>query len=153
MADMPTGWSSSPVDNSSSGTFCGLGNSVKSSAAANVEADFADGNFPVFDELLASFDQDISQTFQTAVKKLDACTSFQDEGSKFTLGRMSFPAIGDESAAYAASGSVQGFTLGIDFVFVVKGRQAALCLYGDLGTPDIDEFQQLVTKAVGKIPS
>jgi len=66
---------------------------------------------------------------------------------------LSFPALGSQSAAYQASGTVSGLTIGVDLVLALKGTQVAVMAYGDVGTPNITQVVALATKAVAKIPA
>lgn len=154
LSDLPAGWTSTPVQSASSGSFCNIRSRLDTGNAksGDAEADFTNGNFPVFDELLAAYRSSPAQAFEAVVADLGQCTSFKDSGSTFTLGRMSFPAFGSESAAFRATGSVQNFTVGLDLVFVLKGNQVLGSLYGDLGTPDVTELESFTQKAVAKMP-
>jgi hypothetical protein len=115
VSDLPTGWTSTPVQSPSSGSFCNASDQLKTTASGHAEADFADGNLPIFDELVGGFRSSQTQVFAKVITELDKCTSFKDNGSTLTLGRMSFPTIGSESAAFQATGTVQGINIGLDF--------------------------------------
>lgn len=152
--DLPTGWSSQPVSNTSGGvTGCSLTKVLKLHATGSAEADFADGNLPVLDEMLGGYRTAPSAAFDTLVTDMGRCSSFTIQGHKFTLGRMSFPAIGDASAAYAASGAIQGITVGFDFVLARKGAEVMVMLYGDIGAPDATQLAGFAKQAVAKLPA
>jgi hypothetical protein len=152
VSDLPAGWTSTPVNPSSSGTFCRFAANLKSLASGHAEADFANGNFPVFDELIAGYSSPPTQVLAKAVSELDGCTTFKAEGGTFTLGRMSLPQLGTASAAYQANGTVKGFNLGLDLVFVQKGNRILGVFYGDLGTPDVAQVESFARLAAARLP-
>jgi hypothetical protein len=83
---------------------------------AKADASFVKASLPVFDEALGYFKDDIaSTTYMAGIAALDACkqVSITTNGqiATGTVGRMSFPTIGDESATYDLSLALQGIDI------------------------------------------
>lgn len=63
---------------------------------------------------------------------------------------MSFPTIGQQSAAYALNFTAEGIKIGaVLFVFTTGAFLGAL-IYEDLGSPDTATVQAFATEAVNK---
>lgn len=78
---------------------------------------------------------DVRETFEkcdTLRIAVDASTT-----AELTVKEASFPELGDESVAYRAEGEVQGFQLGLLFVFVRVANTGQSIFAGGLGTPDV----------------
>src|ERR1035437_5841266 len=103
-----------------------------------------------------AFYRSASGPFATGVKALNACKTFNTTGQSpnysGTLGAMSSPSYGDQSAAYNANLTVQGLNVNEGFVIVRKGNYIALVVLGDVGSLDTPTLQGFVTQAVAKIP-
>jgi hypothetical protein len=155
---MPTGWS---VDNSSSGGGSGVGclskilepKGVKQTSNASVEFD-DNGNTPLVSEKLATF-SNAQTAFTKVVATLNSCkrVSGTSGGEKATgsIGQMSFPHYGDESAAYSLSLSAQGTTLGDDLLIVREGKVVMGIQEADLPPVDVSQFQTIVATALADI--
>jgi hypothetical protein len=155
ITDLPTGWT---VDNSpnNSGSLSCLPASLSKGAASHAEVDFQQGGgLPVLDESIG-FYASAQTTFATAVKALNGCKTFTTTGSgtnySGSLGAMSSPTYGDQSAAYNANLTVQGLNINEGFIVVRKGSYIALVVLGDVGSLDSPTLQGFVTQAVAKIP-
>ncbi len=89
---------------------------VKQIASADIT--FADGELPRAGGKLATYATPANRVFATIVTSQDRCktTSGTNDGQRATatIGAMSFPHYGDQSAAFAVSLHVQGITAGED---------------------------------------
>jgi hypothetical protein len=122
--------------------------------AVQTEVSFIDGNVPILEELLAT-GTPAKDAYGDLIRVLSACKklSFTSGGQtvKGSVGAMSFPRVGQQSSAFAMSLSTQGTNIGFDLVLFKTGAYVGVVLYGDLGTPDPDQFQAFVTEAVNKV--
>lgn len=155
--DMPTGWS---VDNSPSGSsdvgclshLTPIG--VKKTASAKV-AFTLNGQFQELTEGLVTYASPAGKVFEKAVSTLDGCKTLSgtSDGHKVTgsVGAMSFPRVGDQSAAWSVTLELEGFTAGVDVLIVRKGPVLAVLAAESFGSPDIAQFQRFVRKALAKI--
>ena len=157
IGDFPTGWS---VDNSqasnSSGCYTRPLEQVPSLSYA--KANFAKGGgLPELAQELGHYSSGPS-AFSTITTTLNNCKSFtttaaDGTSAKGTLGAMSFPSSGDQSAAYTATLDIEGFNVNQGLVIVRKGNYLTLIALGDIGSLDSATLQQYVTKAVAKLPT
>src|SRR3954447_8200458 len=160
--DVPSGWS---IDNSgdsgdSSEPPC-LRNSQAAEAPIHTERSFAaPDSIPSADQGITYYETQnrAVSRYASGVALLDKCTDVSftaDDGSKITgtIGRLSFPTVGERSAAYTLVFEAQGITLGMYIVAIQKGAEVETVFYADLNTPSLAEFATLVNKAVAKMPS
>jgi hypothetical protein len=152
VSDMPSGWTSQRPSNGTSGGFCHLHEDFHSNETGSAEADFAQGQLPQFSEELGSYQVAPTARFLKVVSDINQCTSLTVSGTKLTLGRMSFPTIGTMSAAYQATGSVQGINIGFDLILALKRRVVIGLVYTDVGTPDVEEVAALARKSGSQAP-
>jgi hypothetical protein len=155
IGQMPTGWG--VYNEPSNGLGC-LANvlepkGIKQTAKASVE--FVDnGSFPAVVERLATF-----TNAKAAYKKIDAnltaCKHLSGTtgGQKFsgTVGQMSFPHYGNESAAFWANFTIQGAKYGEDLLIVRKGNIVMGIDEGNLAPVNVSQFQGFVKKAIKKV--
>jgi hypothetical protein len=156
---MPAGWS---VDNSGSsgGSVQGCETQVFDSQPNKAKASYQGGasGYPATAETIVGYTDDQAKSDYTrVVNHFNGCKtfSFNAEGKTYsgTVGAMSLgQSYGDQSAAWQFSLDVQGLTLGIDSVLVMKGNENMGFSYADLGTPDLATVQGLVAKATAKLP-
>jgi hypothetical protein len=158
LQNMPTGWS---VANSSGGSVSAVGGCLKGLEAMKKRAKgivrasvtYQDGTVPQLGEIIEAGSGAIAR-YRKFTAILSDCKdiSFSASGSKVTgtVGAMSFPKVGDSSSAYAVNLTVQGQTLGIDFVFFRVGQFDGELSYGDI-SPDPDVVSAFATEAVNKI--
>jgi hypothetical protein len=159
VSDLPTGWAvdNSPDESDSNAPSCLENAQVdEEEASAQAEAEFAkDGNLPVLFEALSYGGENASKWFEQGKAAFDSCTdvSFTSDGEKVegTIGAMSFPTVGDESAAYAMNFTVQGLRLSFPIVIARKGDILAIIGLGDLGSPDSQLLEDLATRALSKV--
>lgn len=132
----------------------------KIQASSRAEVKFVDGtDLPIFNEGISYFGTSAraSAVYDAGVSLINNCKdlAFTANGNQYTIsiGAMSFPKVGERSAAWQMTLTVQGYTAGFDVVVSQKGKELNFTLYGDIGTPDLDTVTSLVTKAVSKMPS
>jgi hypothetical protein len=156
LSNFPTGWS---VDNHQSSSAadksaCLKNLTVSGKHDAKVTVKFNQGTVPALKEDLETGPSAASR-YREATAQLSNCKqiSFTSDGQSAsgTVGAMSFPTIGSQSAAYSVSISIQGVTAGLDIVAFKVGKYIGDVIYEDLGTPDLNQFQAFVTEAVNKI--
>ncbi|HEY7007755.1 MAG TPA: hypothetical protein VH395_02375 [Jatrophihabitantaceae bacterium] len=161
--DLPAGWAadnSSDSDDSGPEPPCLKTMKAAEKATEDAEADFVQGtDFPILQEQLGYFGSQATalRDYAVAVATLNRCRdfSFTSEGHKFTgtIGRLSFPKLGQRSAAWRLRLTAEGLTFGIDLLIVQKGPELNLMLYGSPGTPDTAAFAAIAGKAVAKMPA
>jgi hypothetical protein len=154
--DLPTGWS---VDNTpqSSSTSCYSDPVTKAPSLAYAHEDFAQGGtLPELAEELGYFANG-AEAFSSINATLASCSHFtEQDGSQTvsgTMGAMSSPTYGDQSAAYTAAFTLQGVNVTQGFVMVRKGNYIALVALGDIGSLDSSTLEGFVAQAVGKLPA
>lgn len=156
ITDLPTGWS---VDNTpqSSSTSCYTNPLAQVSSRSYAHIDFAQGGgLPELAEELGYYASGLS-SFATISKTLNSCKTFTEtsKGQVITgsMGVMSSPTYGDQSAAYDATLTIQGVDVNQGFVMVLRGNYITLVALGDIGSLDTPTLQGFVNQAVGKIPA
>ena len=158
VSDLPTGWSTDQDDDEEAeGSEC-IENARKLfTPTAKDSVDFEKGSLPSFSESIAYFPSaeqaaaDLDDLFEAYL----GCKEFwiKSDGKKAVgdLNELSFPKTGEQSRALASAIEVEGFTIGLNQVFFRKENLVIAATYLDLGTPDIDEFQDLVSRAYAKL--
>ena len=155
LSNLPTGWS---VDNSSSSSSVSSGclASLKKppGKGTKVTVSYANGQLPQLDELLASGPREVA-AYNELNHVLARCKHFtasnDGQTETFTVGAMSFPQLGDQSAAYQITFSVQGVNAGFDVLLFRTGSIEGVVVYGDIGSPDSSQFQAFATEAINKV--
>jgi hypothetical protein len=173
LSEVPSAWS---VDTTSSGTSSAAGSVSEPTCLKNLDAENRAGEIsgadvkfhgsssgiPFFEEQLSSFEPgSVEGKLSAFDRMLAACgpITFTAVGYTFTgtIEAMSFPTVGDESRAYqlnlSTRASGKNVAIGIDFVVARKGDTALVLLIGDLGAPDLRQFQRLAGKALSKVAS
>ena len=153
---LPIGWN---VDNSPGSGFGCLHNAleppgVKLTASAAVA--FQDqGALPQVAEKLATYTTAARQAFAAITGTLDRCKrlSGTSGGQKVTgtVGQMSLPGYGDQSAAFVASFTISGLTADEDVLIARKGSVLIGLSEGAVGSPDLTQFQRFVRLALARI--
>ena len=156
ITDLPTGWSVDPSDNSHTDS-CYSDPLTKVPSTSYVSVKFTDGGTaPELVQELGTY-ANSTQAFAKITSTLNACHNFTETAATSsvsgTLGAMSFPPVGDQSAAYTANLSAEGLSLVQGFVVVRKGPYVTAVALGDIGSLDTSSLQQFVTQAVGKLPA
>jgi hypothetical protein len=157
VSQMPIGWS---VDNTqSSGSTSCLGKileptGIKQTGSATVN--FADnGSVPEVGEKLATYAVPASKVFAKIVATIDRCKTLTGTAGGYkmtgTVGQMSFPRYGDQSAAFAATLTAEELTYGEDVLVVRKGSILFGIAEDSLGSPDLSQFQSFVGAALKRV--
>jgi len=165
ISDLPAGdWS--VVRNTTSGAtpscFAVVRSDLDLKAATQAQVTFIHGSnsLPVFEELLAYLPGRGQSSMTAATHVISGCghISLTLGGQNLTgvVRPVSFPAVGDQSAAYqlSLSGTVSGqpVTLGVDAIIFRKGDIVATIQYVDLGPPlDITALEQITQLAAAKV--
>jgi len=152
--ELPTGWAVDSSENTANAC-----NSHPLEAAPPAQEDhvyFADaGGTPALQEALATYRSSAVSAFHAVKTALDKCTSFDSTANGETVhetqGAMSFPAVGDQSAAYEASFTIQGIAASFDIVIARRGSVLVAVAEGDVGSVDVDQFQGFVNQALAKV--
>jgi hypothetical protein len=81
-----------------------------------------------------------------------SCTSFDDlELGEGQIGELSFPARGDELAAYRIRAGSQGQAFSADLIGIRRGPIVAAISYIATGLIDTDHDEEIVDRALAKI--
>ncbi len=157
VGDMPTGWGVDHTSSSSASVGClqrlsAVG--IKKTASATAKFALHAG-LPSFMEELATYGVPLSKVFDKGVAALDRCTTITGTsgGHKLTgtIGAMSLPRYGNQSAAWTITVTVGGLTAREDVIVVRKGAILAFFAEGNFGPVDITQFRMLVSKALAKL--
>lgn len=151
ISQMPTGWS---VDNSS-----GRAEGCDHDALANVistryvEKDFSgNGGQPELQEEIMPAN---GVAFIKVKKALDSCKVYKEplgkKQVKLTQGEISFPKVGQASAAWNVSVSFQGLNVVGDIVWTEKAKQFVEVAYLDVGSINLGRFRHFVTLALSNV--
>jgi hypothetical protein len=158
--DLPAGWAVDNSGNDSSASTPACVRHLKDimETDEHADADFVKGDpFPALNQGLGRFatSADAVKAFTQGSAVLDGCKdiSFTSGGEKITgsIGPMSLPTFGERSRAWRVDLSAQGITVGMFILMVQKGAEIQALVYGDFGTPDVDEFTTLAKTAVDKM--
>lgn len=125
--------------------------------AAEAEVDFEGGFGVLLSESLSSYDDkdQLEEAFDKFASLASDCPSFtdtDDDGTttKFTLGALSFPKLGDETLAITLNVEAAEFNGKINIVVVQLGRNLMSVLQGGL-TADAAVLEQAARKGLEKL--
>jgi hypothetical protein len=148
---MPPGWS---VHSDTPPSSCVT--AAINGAPGKVAAAFEDsGGAPTFTEVLLPGG---ANRYTSWKKSLDKCHQFKITNSSgttvtATLAALSFPTLGQRSAAYALSFTLDGVTGAEDVVVALSGSTVVGLSYGDVESVDVNDFESLANKAMTKLSS
>jgi hypothetical protein len=155
LSNLPSGWvadNSPSAAGTTSGCLAGVKKAPKSETRATVS--FVNGQMPELAEVLVTGHDNLA-AYNRLNGDLAKCKQFtvtsNGQSITFTVGAMSFPAVGDESSAYQVSFSEMGLNGAADFVLFRVGSIAGVVEYADIGQPDPTQVQAYVTEAVDKV--
>jgi hypothetical protein len=149
----PSGWSATNVEVSyAREAFCGISGHLKASTTGTAKAGFNNGMTPIFYEFIMGYKTATSHLFARDVTRLNHCKSFSENGFTFRVSHLRFPRLGTNSAAFQASGSVEGFGVGFDLVVAYRANQVVVGFCGDIGSPSIQLVKSEMRKAVARLP-
>jgi len=175
LPDFPTGWevnkqteaaedevSVSPgADSECLQKYKNLSSSEKEGSAAVAVANFnaPDGRGGV-GQLLKSYetDADLEKQFEDAAKLVADCqtiSSIDKDGARtdLTVGALSLPKLGDDSASFALNGKSSGIDIGINYAVVRVGRTVTVLFHAGfaINTADTAVLEEAAKKAVTKL--
>ena len=162
LSDLPSGWSvdTSSNSNTTNGPTCFTSASRSGNALRTATIGFLyHSSAPFLGESIRSFEPSQAVTsYLNGVQLLDGCgqISFTSGSTTATgtMARLSFPTVGDESAAYSvAFNGGSGLVATFDVILIHSKNEVAAVLYGDLGVVNASDFQRYVDLAAQKLTS
>ncbi|MDA8297412.1 MAG: hypothetical protein M0004_12650 [Actinomycetota bacterium] len=153
---MPAGWSVTSTGGGGSATGCVTPRLRGSKPYSTGSVAYQQGSGPPeIEERLAAYSGPLAKKFAKVVSTLAACRALTMPNGKrkvhAQLGQMSFPKMGNQSAAFALTASVRGINLGADILMVRKGQIVLLLMELDLGTPSLSQFEHFAHLALAKV--
>ena len=159
VADLPTGWA---VDNSSdpdtAAPSCLKQAKAITDTPHSVRAEFVKGtDVPTLSDSIGYYDSsdNAEHKFTAAAQVLTSCkdVSFDSDGTHVTgtVGALSFPKIGDRSAAWRFTFDAGGQSFGAIEVLIQKDKELEILGLVDI-EPSVDELETLCQTAVAKLP-
>lgn len=159
VSDLPPGWSTDNSNDSKDGTASDCITKAKATFKpdAKANADFKKGNIPSFRTAVghyateAAASKNLHSVFDTYIKcgKFSFTSTFKKYSGN--IEEMSFPQVGDELKAFTSSIDTEGVTIGFDVVLFRVKNAIGTIIYTDLGTPFIDDVQDVVKRANMKL--
>lgn len=147
LSQMPVGWTATQAPGM--GGKGGLLPPAETAASAGFAG--SEG-LPDLMEGLAAYGGSIKATFGRVVRRLDGGYQVPTgHGHSARLHQMSFPRIGNASAAYEASVPTSGITAGAYVLVARQGRRVVALMEVDIGTPSISQFERFARLAVAKV--
>jgi hypothetical protein len=166
LADFPTGWRAEADDNGDDGAVGACLDVDFSDLTITGKADsdtFVKGNVPVVASVAAVYaepEQAVTAFDRIATDELAACFSDYMEKqsdddvtiSDASFGKLGFPEMGDESAAYQIAIELEASgltpTAYVDLVFIQRDRALALLAFVDVFTPFDQQQKEDLAEAV-----
>ena len=148
ISQMPVGWS---VDTSPPNTSCLTVpfNGVAGKARTEYQAS---GGVPSLSEILIPGG---ASKYTSVKKSLDACHTFTistpSSSVTATMSALSFPPVGQSSAAYGVSFTVDGVNGAEDVVLAMKGSTVMGLAYGNVNSVDVTALEGFTTQALAKV--
>ncbi len=159
VSDLPAGWSQTPVNNSAvqSSSPCFPSTSTSPAGWTHADVAFVAGSAtPSLSEVLATGPQP-GQIWQRLNATLGGCHSatLSVAGSKaaVSIAPLSFPRVGEASAAYAWTFTVAGMPFSVDLVAFRTGTYVGYIAYSGLGAPAVPTVRAFTDAAVAKATS
>jgi hypothetical protein len=155
LSNLPAGWSVHNISTGRASVECpGAVAHVVPAHDTKVEVGYTDGQFHVlYEDLVAG--KDTTSVFAKIERDFALCKRFTEtkdgQTAVLTVGQMSFPPVGNESAAYSDSLSSQGINVGADVILFRVGDILCALTYADAGSPDITSVHAYVTEALERI--
>ena len=155
IGQMPTGWAVNNTPGNGLGCLAKILEPKAVKQTASVSVEFEDnGNVPEVSESLATF-ANAKTGYQKIVANLTTCKRLSGTtgGQKFSgsVGQASFPHYGNASAAFEATFTIQGESLGEDILIVREGSIVMGIAEGDYPPVDTGQFQGFIAKALKKL--
>ncbi|MEZ5079568.1 MAG: hypothetical protein R2878_02685 [Thermoleophilia bacterium] len=156
LPDLPPGWAMEPADQEKGADFCGQGEGAASLVAVQsvdkAEAQYAEGGgIPLLAHAVGVYSEGGAETaFARLRDLLDSCSSFESDGTTFTVAPVSFAEVGDESVPLLLQAEVDGFNVSFYYVIFRVGDGIAIVGYGGLA-PDVGEMEKFTGLAAQKL--
>jgi hypothetical protein len=159
-SDLPSGWSKS---NSKSGGASGARGCPAFDTVSNIRdsdsvvfAQSGQSGLPQLAEALG-YSNDAPGVFAAGTSEFGSCkhVSFKTSAGYVpaTVQTITFPEVGDQSAAYQLAIDVEGVPIDFDIVVARKGSYISLLALGALGQPNLLELGSFESAALAKLPS
>lgn len=157
LEDMPSGWSVEPPDEDDGdddATFCDAEPLTEEiDADASAERDFSAGEAgPFLFELLAAMSEDEASRGVDYVRDAFDCGEWTDpeDDTVWNISEISFPEMGDETAAYRLSTTAGIFSANGNVVVVRNGGVLMMLVHVELGELDSELTEEMARKAFTK---
>lgn len=157
LEDMPSGWSVEPPDEDDEdddATFCDAAPLAEEiDADATAERDFSGGEAgPFFTQLLSSMDEDEAENGMDYIRDSFDCGEWTDpeDDTVWSLAEISFPDMGDDTAAYRLSTTAGIFTANGNVIIVRDGGLLLMVVHVAIGNLDSELTEELTQKALDK---
>jgi pimeloyl-ACP methyl ester carboxylesterase len=155
-ADLPAGWSATPVSQKDVQTSapCLSGLAANHQGYTYASAAFVQGtSIPTLGEVLATGPQ-AQRQWQSLDRALARCQTatitIAGEKAPVTIRPISFPQVGSGSTAYAWTFTVSGVPVGDDIILFHAGTYEGYLTYADVGSPSPATVQAFANAAVAK---
>jgi pimeloyl-ACP methyl ester carboxylesterase len=155
-ADLPAGWSATPVDQKTVQTSAPCLSGLPASPKGFTYADtaFVQGpSIPTLGEVLATGPQ-AQREWQSLDSALARCRTatitVAGEQAPVAIRPLSFPRVGSSSSAYAWTFTVSGIPVGADLILFHAGSYEGYLTYADVGAPATATVQAFAAAAVAK---
>jgi pimeloyl-ACP methyl ester carboxylesterase len=155
-ADLPAGWSATPVSQKDVQTSapCLSGLAANHQGYTYASTAFVQGtSIPSLAEVLATGPQAQRQwqSLNSALARCQTATiTVAGEKASVTIRPISFPRIGSGSSAYAWTFTVSGVPVGDDIILFRAGSYQGYLTYADVGSPSPATVQAFANAAVAK---
>jgi pimeloyl-ACP methyl ester carboxylesterase len=155
-ADLPAGWSATPVSQKDVQTSapCLSGLAANHQGYTYASAAFVQGtSIPTLGEVLATGPQAQRQwrSLNTALARCQTATiTVAGEKAQVTIRPISFPRVGSGSSAYAWTFTVSGIPIGDDIILFHAGSYEGYLTYAEVGFPLPATVQAFANAAVTK---
>jgi hypothetical protein len=126
---------------------------VKPPAGTEIVVDFTGGSTTFLRETLATGHVEATRwaALEAQLKRCQPFTAKTAKHAKVSVGVMSFPKVGTQSAAYVVTVDETGRALDADVVLFKVANDVGVVEYGGPGTPDVGQAEKFVDLAVAKI--
>ncbi|MFZ0664959.1 MAG: hypothetical protein WAM97_04335 [Acidimicrobiales bacterium] len=157
VSDLPTGWTVDSAVPAVGAPACLQPIASQPGASLSAQVRFAAGTnrIPVVHEDLAWFPSGGAAALTNYDNLIGSCQNVTITYRRLklpgTVTSMSFPHLGDGSAAYQLLLTLRGVTIGLDEVTARKGDTVMSLSYEAIGTPDTSQVQQIAMTAISKI--
>ena len=157
ITDVPTGWVASNPTSTGHGMSCG-GHPVVPTTINGTKATALfkrRRGVRGLTELLV-YTRNPAAAFEEIQARLNGCSSFTDTSKVATgygtIGSMSLPPAGDQSATWLATIRISGISGAYGFDLVRKGNYVMYLGLGGIGPLDTSTLEAFVDKAVARVP-